>query len=129
MHRGGRHLPGSGLRKTPAPCRGSLAQGHVGGPARLSIPSGMRSPGARAGVFPPPPRGENSPARTEWALGGFPCSWAPPSGSTWEMQAVHPGQSTSSPLNHSVLQTTSPRSPKSDLWEKGCHGPGGTRGR
>lgn len=74
MRRGGRHLPGSGLRKTPAPCRGFLAQGHVGGPAWLSVPSGMRSLGALAGVLPPPPRGENSPARTEWALGGLLCS-------------------------------------------------------
>lgn len=52
MRRGGRHLPGSGLWKTPAPCRGFLAQGHVGGPAWLSVPSGMRSLGALAGVLP-----------------------------------------------------------------------------
>lgn len=79
--RGGRHPPGSGLRKTPAPCRGSLAQGHVGGPAwegppQLSVPSGTRSPGARAGACSPYPHAVRTAPQGMGTLQGRSGPWA-----------------------------------------------------
>lgn len=80
----GGHLPGSGLRKTPAPCRGPLAQGHVGSPAReglarLPVPSGVRPPGARAGACSPhlhtlrtAPHGQSGPWAGSCAAGPLP---------------------------------------------------------
>ena len=79
--------PGSGLRDTPAPCRGSLAQGHTGGPAwegpaRLSVPSGTKSPSAWAGACSPhlhavrtAPQGMWTRTLQGWSgPGGLPCS-------------------------------------------------------
>lgn len=86
MHHGGRHLPGSGLRKTPAPCWGSLAQSLMGGsaregPARLSVPSGMRSLGAQAGACSPhlhavrtAPHGRSGPWAGSRAAGPLPAA-------------------------------------------------------
>lgn len=108
--------PGSGLRDTPAPCRGSLAQGHTGGPAwegpaRLSVPSGTRSPSAWAGACSPhlhavrtAPQGMWTRTLQGWSGPGWaPVQPAPPDGAARETQALHPEQSASSPANHSQL--------------------------
>ena len=130
--------PGSGLQDTPAPCRGSLAQGHTGGPAwegpaRLSVPSGMRSPGAWAGACSPhlhvvrtAPQG-----MWTWTLQGWSGPWVG-SRAAGPSRRLHAGD-TSSPSwterlltcgSLTALETTSSRNPRSDLWERGCHGSG-----
>ena len=93
-------VPGPGSRGWPS----------LGRPASALCPLGDEVPRCTGrSVLPLPPCSENSPARdgdtagTERALGRLPCSRAPPDGSTQETQALHPGQSASSPANHSQL--------------------------